>query len=99
MLDRFLAYSVRVPGFQLTGPVLLGLTIAALLAWLAFARLFARVGLSPWLSLLMLLPGVNLLALLGLAYGSWPITRELSGLRRVQRAAVRATERQLGRAA
>lgn len=95
MLDRFLGFSLRVPEFELTGPVLLGLVVAALLAWLAFARLFARVGLSPYLSVLMLLPGVNLIALLGLAFGSWPISREVSALRRVQRAA----ERYPGRAA
>lgn len=56
------------------------LGVAALLA-IAGWRIFAKAGFSGWLGLLMVLPGANLLMLLILAFGEWPIHGELRQLR------------------
>jgi hypothetical protein len=37
-----------------------------------FWTIFAKAGFSPWLSLLMLVPGVNLIVLYMVAFSRWP---------------------------
>jgi hypothetical protein len=37
-----------------------------------FWQIFKRAGFSPWLSLVMFIPVVNLVALYMLAFASWP---------------------------
>jgi hypothetical protein len=49
--------------------------------------LFVRAGHPGAYGLLMLVPGVNVIMLLILAFGRWPIERELRALRLVARAA------------
>ena len=44
-------------------------------------RIFARTGMGGALSLLMLIPLVNLVMLYVLAFSDWPIERELQQLR------------------
>ena len=44
-------------------------------------QIFKKTGNSPWLSLLMVLPLVNLLLILYLAFSDWPVLRELRMLR------------------
>lgn len=68
----------------------IGLGTAALVLVLGCCRIFARTGRHPALGLLMIVPGVNLLMFLFLAFGPWPAGTELRALRRVQRAAQRA---------
>ena len=53
----------------------LGWPVMALIAVIPFWRISARVGLSPWLSLLILIPMVNLIFLYILAFGEWPALR------------------------
>jgi hypothetical protein len=40
-----------------------------------------RAGYNPWLSLLMLVPGVNFIVLLVFAFSEWPVQRENRALR------------------
>jgi hypothetical protein len=44
----------------------------AAIAWPA-ARLLVRIGFSPWLALLALVPPLNLVLLWYVAYAPWPI--------------------------
>jgi len=44
-------------------------------------KIFAKAGYSGALGLLMLLPVVNVIMLLVLAFGQWPIHRELDHLK------------------
>ena len=58
------------------GPVdLLILLIAALIVIIPFWRIFSKAGYSGWLSLLMVIPLVNLIMLYFLAFADWPILR------------------------
>lgn len=66
--------------------------VAALWA-LAWWVIFARAGFIGALGLLMLVPGLNLLLFLLLAFGGWPATRELRSLRRLETAVARAEDR------
>jgi hypothetical protein len=46
--------------------------IGAIIAIIPFWRICARVGYSPWLSLLVAIPLVNLLFIYFLAFSAWP---------------------------
>jgi len=50
------------------------LLIAALgfMVFLPYWQIFRKAGFSPWLSLLMVIPFVNLCALYYLAFARWP---------------------------
>jgi hypothetical protein len=58
----------------------LGGLLLALLGWIGW-RICAKTGYSGALGLLMLVPVANLVLLLVLAFGSWPIEEELRRLR------------------
>jgi len=45
--------------------------IVALVVW-PYSRIFRKAGFSPWLGLLMLVPGVNLFMIFFLAFADWP---------------------------
>jgi hypothetical protein len=45
--------------------------IVALVVW-PYGRIFRKAGFSPWLGLLMLVPGVNLFMIFFLAFADWP---------------------------
>jgi carbon starvation protein CstA len=63
--------------------ILVSLIITAVMAW-AYCRIFAKAG-YPWaLGLLMLVPIANIVMPLVLAFGDWPIQRELRLLRQRQ---------------
>jgi hypothetical protein len=49
--------------------------IFAIIAVVPFYRLCARVGYSPWLSLLVLVPLVNIIFIYFLAFSEWPSQR------------------------
>jgi hypothetical protein len=49
--------------------------IGAIIAIIPFWRICQRIGYSPWLSLLMALPLVNLIFLYFLAFSTWPSQR------------------------
>ncbi|MEO7039436.1 MAG: hypothetical protein ABI186_05325, partial [Candidatus Elarobacter sp.] len=40
-----------------------------------------RAGYNPWLSLLMLVPGLNFILMLAFAFSEWPVQRENRALR------------------
>jgi hypothetical protein len=52
-----------------------GWIIVALVMVVPFWRLCRRVGHSPWLSLLMLVPLANVILLYYIAFGDWPSQR------------------------
>ncbi|HMF91101.1 MAG TPA: hypothetical protein VKL40_10680 [Candidatus Angelobacter sp.] len=58
--------------------VTLGLVFLALFIF-AWSRIFAKAGYSPILCLLMLIPGVSLIAFLWFAFSKWPILKSASG--------------------
>ena len=49
--------------------------VGAIVVIIPFWRLCQRAGYSPWLSLLMALPLVNLIFLYVLAFSNWPSQR------------------------
>jgi len=49
--------------------------LGAIITIIPFWRICARVGYSPWLSLLMAVPLVNLIFLYVLAFSTWPSQR------------------------
>jgi hypothetical protein len=51
--------------------ILLTAVITLGLLW-PYGRIFYRVGYSPWLSLLMLVPLVNVVTIWLFAYAQWP---------------------------
>lgn len=55
--------------------------VIALFVWFWY-RILSKAGYSGWLGLLILVPFGNLALALVLAFGEWPITRELVELRR-----------------
>jgi uncharacterized membrane protein YhaH (DUF805 family) len=60
---------------------LFGLAIFVL-SVIVWWRIVSRTGHSGWLSLLMFVPIANIVLMLILAFGEWPIYRELEDLRR-----------------
>jgi len=54
------------------GGIIMMLIFAVLLV-LPFWKLWGRTGHSPWISLLMLIPMVNVIVLYVLAFKAWPI--------------------------
>jgi hypothetical protein len=64
-------------GFLLAGPFMfLGLIVAVVMAF-AFWRIFRKAGFEGVLGLLILIPVVNVAAILWLALADWPVLREL----------------------
>jgi len=53
------------------------MVLAAVIWW----KIFAKAGYSGALGLLMLVPVANLVMLLVLAFGTWPVHRELEHLK------------------
>lgn len=41
---------------------------------IAWAKIFIKVGYNPWLTILTVIPGINVLLILWLAYSKWPIS-------------------------
>ncbi len=63
--------------------VLISLVVTALLIW-AYCRIFSKAGYSWALGLLMLVPIANTIMPFILAFGEWPISKELSQLKQQQ---------------
>ncbi len=57
----------------------LGWPIVAAIVIIPFWRICTRVGLSPWLSLLLIVPIANLVFVYVLAFGEWPALRGGTG--------------------
>ncbi len=52
--------------------ILMGVLVLA--AW----QIFRKAGFRPWLSLFVLVPGVNLIAILYLAFADWPALKAVA---------------------
>lgn len=76
------------PVFGICFFVIWGIVVLAILAVsiLVYCKIFSKAGYSPAMALLLLVPFGNLILLLILAFGQWPILRELEALRRSQMA-------------
>jgi len=53
--------------------------IGAIIAIIPFWRICDRVGLSPWLSLLLLVPLANIIFVYYVAFAEWPAHRGSTG--------------------
>jgi hypothetical protein len=53
--------------------------IGAIIIILPFWRICERIGYSPWLSLLMAIPLVNLIFIYFLAFSTWPGGKSTAG--------------------
>jgi hypothetical protein len=73
--------SVRPPGAAppLEKPVIRWIVILSLLQIVPFWRIFRRMGLPPWLSIMASVPLVNLIVLYQVALMPWPLERRLGG--------------------
>lgn len=80
-----------------TALIVVGATL--FLCTFASCRICAKAGYPSILGLLLLLPVINVMLLLGLAFGSWPMEEELRSLRTVERAVRRADQKHLRRVA
>jgi hypothetical protein len=64
--------------------ILIGLLVAMLIVFaIAFWKISSKAGLAPWLGLLMLLPVVNLIVGLYVAFASWPALAEVGRLKAI----------------
>jgi hypothetical protein len=55
--------------------------ITTLVMVIAFWQIYKKAGFNGVMGLLMLIPGVNLAAMLYLAFVEWPVTRQLAEAR------------------
>ncbi len=55
--------------------------IVGILTAVAFWRICAKAGFPGWYGVAVVIPMVNLLLVLFLAFAEWPLGRKLSGLR------------------
>jgi type IV secretory pathway VirB2 component (pilin) len=78
----------------LSDPVVGGIVGGLALVYvLGFCSIFARAGFHWALGALMLIPGVNVLLFLLVSFGSWPNSRELKSLRKLETAVTEAENR------
>jgi len=56
--------------------------LAGLVTIVPFWMIFSKAGFPGWMSLALLVPLVNVIALFYLAFAEWPIHREVRDLRR-----------------
>jgi heme/copper-type cytochrome/quinol oxidase subunit 4 len=50
----------------------LGFLLVVIISIIPFWKICERVGHSPWLSLLMLIPLINIIFIYYIAFGEWP---------------------------
>jgi hypothetical protein len=68
-------------GLVCAAAILLGILALVITIWW---RIFDKTGYGGGFALLMLIPFVNLIMLLVLAFGDWPVLQELRRLRRME---------------
>ena len=76
--ESFIAFVETPVGMAVVGGALLVFALAS-------CRIFAKAGFRAAAGLLMLVPGVNLVAYLYLAFAPWPVRAEARQLRKVQK--------------
>jgi hypothetical protein len=62
-------------------PELAAVLVLAALIILPFWKIFSKAGYPGALAIVMMLPGLNLVMMLFLAFSEWPILRELKALK------------------
>jgi len=60
-------------------PELIVILVMIVVIWLPWSRIFSKAGYSPWLSLTIFVPLVNLIVLFWFAFSEWPILRRGTG--------------------
>lgn len=73
--------------------------VSLLVFALVWCRIFKKAGHNAAMGLLMLVPAVNLVMMLVLAFSTWPVEREVKTLRGIKDAVRRADNQSLRRAA
>ena len=66
--------------------------LSVLFFTLVFCRIYSKAGYPAAMGALMLVPGINVIMLLQLAFSRWPIEREVKNLKQVQKAAHKADD-------
>ena len=79
-IDRFPVRFPVMSGVAMLVSLLIGL-IGLIIALVIWWRIFAKAGYSGAMGLLMFIPLANLIVLLILAFGKWPIEEEVERLR------------------
>ena len=67
--------------FGLGGPEVAAIVVLSLFVILPFWKIFSKAGFSGLMSIAMLIPLLNVVMLLFLAYSEWPILKELKALK------------------
>ena len=73
--------AIQAQILAMSGTIAIVSLVFLLIAILIWFMIFKRTGMNPWLSLLMLVPIVNFVMLLILAFTEWPVQREARTLR------------------
>jgi uncharacterized membrane protein YhaH (DUF805 family) len=73
--------AIQAQILAMSGTIAIVSLVFLLIAILIWFMIFKRTGMNPWLSLLMLVPIVNFVMLLILAFTEWPVQREARMLR------------------
>jgi hypothetical protein len=75
----FMNENIPGPAPEMGSIDILTLLVAALIMIIPFWRIFSKAGYYGWLSLLMVIPIVNIILLYYLAFAQWPILRGREG--------------------
>jgi hypothetical protein len=67
-------------GIKVPTLVIIGLMVFFFIV--PFWKILAKAGFSRWLSVLMIVPLVNVVVLFYVAFARWPVRRELEALRK-----------------
>lgn len=68
----------------------MGLCVGMMLLTLAiWWQIFGKAGYPAWYAILMFVPIANLIGILMLAFGDWPVLRELRRLRTISHTPIR----------
>jgi hypothetical protein len=70
-------HSIGAPELLLIALIVL---LFAVIILIPYWRIFGKAGFSPWLSLLMLVPLVNVVMLYILGFSDWPSLREQNSI-------------------
>ena len=74
--------SVSILGGLLT--IFIIVVVAIVVMLIPYWKIYQRTGQSGAMALLLLIPLINIIMLFILAFGEWPIERELNELRRMK---------------
>ncbi|HEX3550992.1 MAG TPA: hypothetical protein VHT53_11480 [Candidatus Elarobacter sp.] len=65
-----------------SGAILIAVLVAVVISIIIYFVILKRAGFNPWLSLLVLIPGVGqLIIMIILVFTEWPVQREVKALR------------------